>query len=174
MKFAYVLTKIFSWLTITGLSYFFSDVNHDLRAAGIIILAVITAHTILIYQEHYFKETYMSFSRNLPYSRGKLFIDFIGIYLLLLLPESIWLLTKFNSIIAITLILFGLSTALLFRSFLYWFGLNMRKYLRYVCILFILFQFIIMFGFLWFLVPLNLGVSYLLFYRNYYRYNPVM
>lgn len=174
LKLAYILTKILSGLTITGLLYFLFDVNQDLRVAGIIILAVITAHTILIYQEHRFKETFMSFFRNLPYHRGRLFIDFSGVFLLLLLPESIWLLTNFNATIAIPALLFGLSTALLFRSLLYWFGLNMRSYLRWIGVLFLLFQLLIMSGFLWVLVPINLAVSYALFYRNYYRYQPVM
>ncbi|PIQ20859.1 MAG: hypothetical protein COW65_12540 [Cytophagales bacterium CG18_big_fil_WC_8_21_14_2_50_42_9] len=174
LKLAYGLTKILSGIAIAGLLHFFSDVKQDIRVAGIIVLTVITAHTILIYQEHRFKEIYMGFSRNLPYRRRKLLADYIFLFILLLLPESIWLLVHYKVLPATGLFLFGLSTALLFCSLLYWLGLNMRKYLRWVGGLFLLFLLLIMFGCLWFLVFLNLGVAFLLFYRNYYAYNPAV
>jgi len=174
LKLAYGLTKVLSGIAIAGLFHFFSDVKQDIRVAGIMVLTVITAHTILIYQEHRFKEIYMGFSRNLPYRRRKLLVDYIFLFILLLLPESIWLLVHYKVLPATGLFLFGLSTALLFCSLLYWFGLNMQKYLRWVGGLFLLFLLLIMFGCLWLLVPLNLGVAFLLFYRNYYAYNPAV
>jgi hypothetical protein len=174
LKLSYVLTKLFSGVITIAILHFFADVQPDLRVAGMVMLAIIMGHAILIYQEHRFKETYMVFSRNLPYRREKLFLNFIGTYVLLLLPEGIWLFLKFNFPTGLALLLFGLSTALLFRSLLYWFGLNMRRYLKAVGGLFFLFQFIIVSGFLWLLIPLNLAVSFLLFYRYYYRYKPVL
>lgn len=172
MKVSYVLTKIISWLAITGILYFFSDVYFDSRVASIALLAVILAHAVLIFQEHRFNETYMSFSRNLPLSRGRLYIGFVGIYLILLLPESIWISTKFSPEIAISLLLFGFSIALLFRNLLYWLGLNMQKYLKWVCGLFFLFQFLIMYDFQWSIILLNFLLSFSIFYKYYYQYRP--
>lgn len=170
LKIQYFVTKALSWLIITGVFYLFADVKSDLRVAGIAILAVITAHAVLIFEERRFEETRLSFSRNLPYSRWQLFLNFAGVYLFLLLPECVWLFGRFNPLMALELLLAGLSTALLFHSMLYWFGLNMDKYLQWILGLFIVLFWIIMFHLLWLLIPLNFGVGYLFFYGNYYNY----
>jgi hypothetical protein len=169
-KVPYFITKGLSWLIISGVFYLFADVKTDLRVAGIAILAVITAHVVLIFEERRFEETLLSFSRNLPYSRLQLFLNFAGVYFFLLLPESVWLFSRFHPLMALELLLAGLSIAMLFHSLLYWFGLNMDKYLQWVLGLFMVLFWIIMFHLLWLLIPLNLIVAYLFFYNNYYRY----
>ncbi|MEN0053490.1 MAG: hypothetical protein AAGC65_07460 [Mucilaginibacter sp.] len=169
-KVPYFITKGLSWLIITGVFYLFADVKTDLRVAGIAILAVITAHIVLIFEERRFEETFLSFSRNLPYSRFRLFLNFVGVYFLLLLPESIWLFSRFNPLMALQLLLAGLSIAMLFHSLLYWFGLNMDRYLQWILGLFIVLFWIIMFHLLWLLIPLNFMIAFLFFYYNYYRY----
>jgi hypothetical protein len=138
--------------------------------AGIAILAVITAHVVLIFEERRFEETLLGFSRNLPYNRLQLFLNFIGVCFLLLLPESIWLFSRFNPLMALQLLLAGLSIAMLFHSLLYWFGLNMDKYIQWILGLFIVLFWVIMFHLLWLLIPLNFTIAFLFFYYNYYRY----
>lgn len=170
LKLPYALTKVLSWLLITGIFYFFSDVPPDVRVAGLVVLAVTTAHAFLIYQAHCFQERYLRFARNLPYRRSSLFLGFSGVFLLLVLPEVMGLFIWFDLATAVGLLLFGGSTALLFHSFLYGFGSNMRPYLRGVSGLFFLFLLIILFDLLWWLIPLNLLVAFMLFYRSYYRY----
>ena len=71
---------------------------------------------------------------------------------------------------AIELLFVGLSTVMLFHCLLYWFGLNMDKYLQWILGLFIVLFWIIMFKLLWILIPLNLSLAYLLFYNNYYKF----
>jgi hypothetical protein len=173
-KVPYFITKGLSWLIISGVFYLFADVKTDTRVAGIAILAVITAHIVLIFEERRFEETKLSFARNLPYSRLRLFLNFAGVYFFLLLPESVWLFSRFNPLIALELLLAGLSIALLFHSLLYWFGLNMDKYLQWILGIFMVMFWVIMFRLLWVLIPLNLVVAYLLFYNNYYRYEGVV
>ena len=170
----YLITKALSWLIITGVFYVFADVKTDVRVAGIAILAVITAHIVLIFEERKFEENGLCFSRNLPYSRPQLFLNFIGVYFILLIPESIWLFSRFNLLMAIELLFVGLSTAMLFHCLLYWFGLNMDKYLQWILGLFIVLFWIIMFKLLWVLVPLNFGIAYWLFYSNYYKFEGVV
>ncbi|MDN5289330.1 MAG: hypothetical protein JWR38_5604 [Mucilaginibacter sp.] len=170
LKVPYFITKGLAWLIITGVFYLFADVKTDLRVAGIAMLAVITAHTILIFEERRFEETLLSFSRNLPFSRFNLFLNFIGVYFFLLLPESVWLFSRFQPLMALELLLAGLSIVLLFHSLLYWFGLNMDKYLQWIFGLFMVLFWVIMFHLLWLLIPLNLVIAYLLFYNNYYKY----
>lgn len=168
LKVQYFITKGLSWLIITGVFYLFADVKSDIRVAGIAILAVITAHVVLIFEARRFEETRLSFSRNLPYSRLGLFLNFGGVYFFLLLPECVWLFSRFNPFMAVELLLAGLSIAMLFHSLLYWFGLNMDKYIQWMLGLFIVLFWVIMFHLLWALIPLNLGVAYLFFYFNYY------
>lgn len=169
LKVQYFITKGLSWVIITALFYLFADVRTDMRVAGIAILSVITAHVVLIFEERRFEETRLSFSRNLPYSRLQLFVNFIGVYFFLLLPECVWLFTRFNPLMAMELLLFGLSTAMLLHSLLYWFGIDMDRYLQWILGLFMLLFWIIMFRLLWLLIPLNLAVAYLIFYANYYK-----
>ncbi|MFC0514957.1 hypothetical protein ACFFGT_12140 [Mucilaginibacter angelicae] len=173
-KVPYLITKALSWLIITGVFYVFADVKTDARVAGIAILAVITAHVVLIFEERKFEENGLSFSRNLPYSRQRLFLNFINVYFFLLIPESIWLFSRFNPLMAFELLLLALSTAMLFHCLLYWFGLNMDKYLQWILSLFVVLFWIIMFKLLWVLIPLNLSIAYWLFYGNYYKFEGVV
>ncbi len=169
LKVQYFITKGLSWFIITGVFYLFADVKTDIRVAGIAILAVITAHVVVIFEQRRFEETRLSFLRNLPYSRAQLFANFVGVYFLLLLPETVWLFSRFSPLMAIGLLLTGLSTAMLFHSLLYWFGLNMDKYIQYILALFMVLFWVIMFHLLWVLIPLNLMVAFLIFYFNYYE-----
>ncbi|MDN3548337.1 hypothetical protein [Mucilaginibacter aquaedulcis] len=173
-KVPYFITKGLSWLIITGVFYLFDDVKTDLRVAGIAMLAVVTAHIVLVFEERRFEETFLGFSRNLPYRRLQLFLNFTGVYFLLLLPESVWLFSRFSPLIALELLLTGLSIIMLFHCLLYWFGLNMDRYLQWIMGLFIVLFWVIMFHLLWILIPLNFTIAFLFFYYNYYRCEGVM
>jgi hypothetical protein len=169
LKLTYLITKILSYLIITGVFLLFEDVSHDVRVAGIAVLAIAMAHSIVIFEERRFEETWLSFSRNLPYSRLKLFTSFLGVYLILLLPEGIWLFTRFSPVMAVGLFALGVSVMLLFHSFLYWFGLNMDKYMQWVPGMFVLIFWLVMFKLLWILIPFISIIAYLIFYNNYYN-----
>ncbi|MEO3404741.1 hypothetical protein AAFN85_12620 [Mucilaginibacter sp. CAU 1740] len=172
-KVPYLITKALSWLIITGVFWVFADVKTDVRVAGIAILAVVTAHVVLVFEERKFEETKLSFSRNLPYSLMKLFMNFIGVYFVLLIPETVWLFSRFSPIMAFELFLLGLSIIMLFHCLLYWFGLNMDKYLQWALGLFIVLFWVIMFKLLWVLAPINLGIAYLIFQKNYRNHDPL-
>ncbi|QKJ30645.1 hypothetical protein HQ865_13070 [Mucilaginibacter mali] len=169
MKVRYVITKGISYLIVTGVFLLFADVSHDVRVAGIAMLAIATAHAVIIFEERKFEETYLIFSRGLPQTRLWLFAGFALVYLVLLLPEGIWLFSRFNPLLAAELMLFGLSVVLLFHSLLYWMGLNMDKYLQYIMGLFMGLFFVILYRQIGPLLVLNGVVAYLFFYNNYYR-----
>lgn len=168
MKVTYLITKALSWLIIIGVFTLFADVKTDTRVAGIAMLAIITAHAVLIYQQHVFEGQYLAFSRNLPYSHSTRFLNYAKSYLLLLLPEIIWLFSRFNPMIAFELLLLGLSIILFFHCLLYNIGHDMDKYLQWVMGTFIVLFWVIMYRLIWVIVPLNLGIAYLIFYRRYY------
>jgi len=172
LKLKYVITKGISYLIITGVFLMFADVSHDLRVAGIALLAIAVAHSVLIFDERQFEETFLIFSRTLPYSRLQLFFSFLGVYFALLLPEAIWLFVRFLPLMAVGLLVFALSLILLFHSLLYRFGLNMERYMTWILGLFIVLFWVVMFRLIWGLLCVNLLAAYLVFYTQYYKNLP--
>ncbi len=170
----YVITKVLSYLIIIGTLFSFADVRYDPRVAGLIVLGVVTAHAILIYQQHKFEDLFLSFSRNFPYSRRRLYAYYAITWLPLLLPESIWLFTNYTLIMAIQLLMLALSEVTLFHGILYKIGPVMNKYIPWLPGVFMLLFWMTMFGLMWVLTPLNLVVSFILFYNNYYKYQVIL
>jgi hypothetical protein len=171
LKLTWLITKGLSYLIINAVFLLFADVSHDVRVAGIAVLAVAVSHSIIVFNERQFEETYLSFTRNLPYTRFKLFLGFALVYTALLLPEAIWLFTRFNPIMACALLAFGLSVIVLFHSLLYRLGLNMEKYMQWVPALFVVLFWAILFKLLWLVALFNFCLAFWLFYRNYYKVN---
>jgi len=168
MKVRYVITKGISYLIVNAVFWLFADVSHDVRVAGIAMLAIAVAHAVVIFEERRFEETYLIFARGLPHTRLRLFAGFALVYLVLLLPEAIWLFSRFNPLLAVELLLFGLSVVLLLHSLLYWMGLNMDRYLQWVLGLFMILFWVILFRQIGALIVLCGGAAYLFFYYNYY------
>jgi hypothetical protein len=167
LKLAYLITKILSWIFIVGIVSLFSDLENDIIIPAIIMLILITTHSILIYNEYRFTETSLYFSHNFPYSKNKLFLGFSANYLILMLPELLWLTSKYNAIKVVCIICMGLSLLLLFRSLLYWLGLDIKKFLFYVFLLFNVFFLVILYKGIWFLPPVNFLIAYFIFTNNY-------
>ncbi|MCO5950213.1 hypothetical protein [Mucilaginibacter flavidus] len=168
-KVTWLITKGLSYLLITGFFLLFADVAHDTRVAGIALLAVVVAHVKLIFEERCFEEKWLSFTRGLPYSRAQLFASFAGVYLILMLPEAIWLFSRFNPLIAVELLLAGISIAMLFHCLLYYIGLDMEKYMLWIFFLFVAIFWMILFKLIWVVAVVNLMVAFGVFWKCYYR-----
>jgi hypothetical protein len=174
LKMIYLLTKIFSLTVMTGILSLFSDQLNDGRIAAMIMLAAVTLHSFIIYKEHDFKETYLGFSRNLPFNRFKTFADFSLVYLFLLLPEMIWFFYQFPPLVTIEMLFFGLSIAYLFRSLVFLTSLKIYRYLLWIFCLFIFLFYMIISGQFWLLLILNMVVSFAVFYVRYYSVRTVI
>lgn len=168
-KLTYCIIKVISWLIITAVFALFADVKHDARVAGIAVLAIVIAHVGIVFEERVFEETFLRFGRNLPYTRWSLFGGFLLVYLIMLLPEIIWLYTRFDPLFATQLMVFALSSIILFHSLLYRIGLSMDIYMQWVLGLFMLIFWIIMFKAMLFATMLCSSVAFALFYVNYYK-----
>lgn len=168
-KVAYIIVKLISWLVITAVFALFADVQHDARVAGIAVLCIAIAHAVIIFEERTFEETYLTIARNLPYRRIAVFFGFIAVYLLLLLPEIVWLFMRFQPLFAIQLLLLALSIMMLFHAMLYYIGLDMEKYMTRILALFMIIFWVIMFRAIGGSIAVNLIAGFLLFYFNYYR-----
>jgi hypothetical protein len=174
LKIPYTITKVLSWLIVTGVFQLFNDVSTDARVAGIAVLAIAVAHAVLVFEGQRFEQTYLSFARNYPYSYAQRYGYLLLTYLLLLLPESVWLFSRFNLLLTIQLLLMALSMLMLLHTLIYYIGLNMDRYLQWVMGLFILLFWVLMFKLMPVLIIGNVVVSFLIFYRHYYRDMPVV
>lgn len=166
-KLAYVITKIASRIFMIGMVSLFSDQKHDVIIPITIILFIVTTHSILIYNEYRFTETYLYFSHNLPYSKYRLFVGFSANYLILMLPEILWFITNYKFIVVVGIVCFGLSLVLLFRSVMYLLGLDIKRFMFGIFLLFNVFFLAIIYQIIWYLVPINLLIAYVLFVRNH-------
>ncbi|MCR8556190.1 hypothetical protein KXD93_00970 [Mucilaginibacter sp. BJC16-A38] len=169
LKMALVLTKLLSYVAIISIMFSFADAVTNSRVASFAVLAIVMAHSILIYQQHRFALVYLSITRNFPYSLGKLYAQHVLTYLILLLPECIWLFINFKFFMAVGLLVMLLGITMLFHCVLYRIGLAMNKYLPWLLGIFFAISLVILFGLVWWLVPVCFGVSYCLFYVNYYK-----
>ncbi|MDP9078509.1 MAG: hypothetical protein M3O71_13845 [Bacteroidota bacterium] len=169
-KVTWLVSKGLSYLLITGFFLLFADVAHDIRVAGIALLSVVVAHVKLIYEERAFEEKWLSFTRNLPYSRLQLFTAFAGVYLIIMLPEAIWLFSRFNPVIAFELLITGISIAMLFHCLLYYIGLDMDKYLLWIFFLFVVIFWLILFKLILVLAAINFIVAFGVFWKSYYKH----
>lgn len=174
IKLGGLLTKIFSLFCLASGAYsMFSGNRHDIRVAGLLILTAVAGHLYLIYQEHRFEVMTLAFSRNFPYTRNRHFLYMVLRYVLLLLPEIIFLAVTAPSLITVLLLAYAISVMLLFRSLLYWLGMNMNVYLPVVFAIYIALFWLIMYGCLWQSAVVMLLLSYVLFYARYYKLPPI-
>jgi hypothetical protein len=169
LKLTYFITKLLSYLIIISIMFSLADVRYDIRVIGFAVLGVVMAHAVLVYQQHKFEQTYLGISRNFPYSVSHLYMQYIFTYMLLLLPEILWLFLTFSPLLAAGLLMLLIGQVLLFHSIIYKIGLAMNRYLPLVmCLFFGLFLFIL-FGWIWVLLPGSLLLSFALFNINYYK-----
>ncbi|MDB5090547.1 MAG: hypothetical protein JWR09_4541, partial [Mucilaginibacter sp.] len=169
LKMAFVFTKLLSYLVIISIMFSFSDSYTNSRIAAFAVLGIVMAHSILVYQQHRFALVYLTITRNFPYGLSKLYVQQMLTYLMLLLPECMWILISFKFFMAIALLAMLLGITMLFHCILYRIGLAMNRYLPWLLGMFFAISLVILFGLTWLLIPVCFGVSFMLFYYNYYR-----
>jgi hypothetical protein len=169
LKLSLLLTKVCSWLIIIGIYQGFSDDDSKSKIPGMIILSIVMVHSFLVYKDQYFKEIYLNFSRNMPYKRLSVLLNFGLVFLVIISPELFWLGTTFNLTAGAKSLVLGLTTTLLFRSLIYLTGLEIYKYLVWTFCLFVLQFYMLLFDQLWLLLIVNLSVALVIFYTRYYK-----
>jgi hypothetical protein len=167
LKLPFLITKVLSWLIITSIFWLFADVKHDARVAGMAVLAIGIAHAVLVFEHQKFGQVYLTWVRNFPLSFIKRYIFLVLTYSLLLLPEVVWLFSRFKLLSAANLFLIMLSMIMLLHALLSYISLNMDRYLQWVMGLFILLFWIMMFRLTLPLIVVNTLLSYWIFRQNY-------
>lgn len=164
-KLTFLITKVISTVLIIAMFVLFPDNENDIRVAGVSILGAIGAHTVLIYQSNEFERYYLSFLRNFPFTKLRIYFQFTVLYFLLILPEISLFFYLNHFLIALRISLLGLSCAILFRIILYRRNQKIGEYLKTIFALFIFSSLIVMFGGISRLTVLFLAVSVFLFTR---------
>ena len=167
-KLTLVITKLFSWMILTGGILLFGSLTADARMGGMIMLLLALGHLVVLYQWQQFENLYLSFLPNLPWSRCKRYGHALLAYLLLTLPETIWILTQPDLRTALGLLVLHVSVAMLLRSYLYVISLSMAKFVTAAFYGFIVLFLAIVSGWMWWLTPAVAVLSVALFYQAYY------
>lgn len=174
LKIMLTVTKGFSIVVMLASYQLSGSVDNKFHLMGLMVLGLAVSHALLIYQSCHFERLYLNFVLNFPFERGKVYLNWAVSYLVLTLPESIWLLSSFDLPVAITGLVFHIAIAMLFRSLLYIVALDMRRFIYWVFYLFVSFFMMIQSGMVWVVIPLVLLASVFLFYRNYYKQKPLI
>lgn len=145
-RLAFFATKAASAASIGVLLLAFSDARSDGRLLGLIGLCGAVGHSVLVFQAGAFEAEYLSFGRNLPYGRVRVYGQHALLYGLLLLPELVWLLTAGGLRTGVPAAGLLLGVTLLLRTLLYRTGQHMTPYLRLVVALFLVLLLANMFG----------------------------
>lgn len=169
-KLALAVTKLFSWMVLTAGIMLFGNLTADARMGGTVLLLMALAHLVVLYQWQQFENTYLSFLPNLPWLRWKRYGHALLAYLFLTLPETIWMLTQDGLFTAVGLVVLNLSAAMLLRVYLYVIPLSMSRFVTGAFYGFIVLFVLILFGGLWWTIPVMATASFILFYRGYYSY----
>jgi hypothetical protein len=167
-KLAWVITKILSYLVIQGAFVWFADSGADLRVPSLAVIGVSVAHAMLVFERQRFDRVFLVFSRNLPVARWRLFARSATLYLLLLAPETAWLVYRYSIFDAAGLILLCVSASLLFDSIVLVTGIDTEKYLKVVFLAFVSLFWIVMFHNLWWPAISCLAISFVIFYYRHY------
>jgi hypothetical protein len=170
-KIALVVTKLLSYACMVAGTHLFLEGENKLQAAAIITLVITVAHTILIYQSYQFECIQLSFYRNFPFSKAKIFSSWLISLSLLILPECIWLVFKMDLVSGILLISLSLGIGMLVRSMLYRTGLDIAKYIQWVFYLFCICFTAILFKAILILAIMVWGAAFLIFEKYYYAQN---
>jgi hypothetical protein len=157
--------------------YFFAKTDAQVfedRLLWLIYLTSLAAHSILIYRNHHFLETKMSFYRNLPVRPISTLLSLLGVYIIVLLPE-IWALKG----VAIEqhavrnyiwMILTGPSLLLLLHCLLYTEDMKMEGFLQLLFGVWVVSIFFSLSSDRWLLPLICLGMAIIIFFTSYYRY----
>ncbi|MCX6204838.1 MAG: hypothetical protein NTZ19_01120, partial [Bacteroidetes bacterium] len=173
-KLMFLLTKIFTLVYLYGFIQFYEPYRYDIRPVLLSFLLIITAHGTLIYQIRNFENEYLLFTRNLPIGILKRFFQSIGLYLVLMLPELLFVWKgfplHFSLIDYAQIILIVLSLPAFLHAILYTSIMNGDEYLKIVFALITTLFFLILYdlGILVFVFVLIL--AFVFFYFHFYEF----
>jgi hypothetical protein len=139
-----------------------------------VFMIIVVIHALLIYYYVELIEKMMSFSRNMPVPRMHRFLLFLITYLLVLIPELLFILINGYGMITFytTIAFYSIAVAqlLLYTSILYVKSMRMKPYLQIVFCVYLVSSMWMLSGNYDVIGLVNLILAVIFFYRNYYHY----
>jgi hypothetical protein len=177
LKWLWLLLKGFDLLLLWFFLVVFRGENYDSRIVAMGFWLGLLANCGLVFQIRCFENTFLNFSRNLPYSFPRRFAEWALAYAFVLLPEFLFIFQQmFEGLSLLDFIAFfllGEGILLYFHCLLYRLGENMDLYLRWTFGLFMGGYFLILFQMYWLIGLISLGQAYRIFRRYYYRFEQI-
>jgi hypothetical protein len=172
----FVVLLVLKLITFSCL-YFFAKTDAQVfedRMLWLVYLTALVGHSILIYRNHHFMETKMSFYRNLPVKPLSTLLSLLGVYIIILIPE-IWALKgvaieQHAPIDYVWMILTGPSLLLLLHCLLYTDDMKMEGFLQLLFGVWIVTIFFSLSSNRWLLPLICLGMAVIIYFTSYYRY----
>ena len=149
--------------------------DYDLRMPFLFYCFGLLGHGVIIHKLREQEETRMTFYRSLPVSLLARFTQYAWLYLLLLIPEIITILSLAPGYLhysdAYLFIICSYSLVLLLNSILFIRPFKIRDYLKIVLVIFfVIYFFVLAQAILWITIIFLLAALYL-FFSRYYKYN---
>jgi hypothetical protein len=169
-----LLTKLFTLIFLYGFIQFYEPYRYDIRPMLLSVLLIIAAHTTIIFQIRSFESELLLFSRNLPISLWKRFIQILGLYFVLLLPELLFVWKgyplHFNVFDYSQIVFMVISLPAFFHAILYTSIMNGDEYMKIVFAILAILFFLILYdlGILLFLLVVIL--AFVFFYFHYFEF----
>ncbi len=117
-----LITKFFTLLLLYGFINLYEPDAPDIRPILLIMMLIVVSHAAIILQVRFFEEERLVFTKNLPVPFTKKFIHLLLMYLLLLLPELLFMWKGFALHFQLSdlpqILLFSISLPAFFHSIL--------------------------------------------------------
>ena len=173
-KFMLLLTKLFTLVYLYGFMEFYEPYRQDIRPILLSILLVLASHMTLIFEMRIFENNYLLFSRNLPISILKRFAESLALFLVLLIPELLFIWKGYPLHFSVSdytqIVMMVIAIPTFMHAILYTYSMLMEDYMRLV------FAFV---AALFFLILYDLGIllfvfvlllAFVFFYFHFYEF----
>lgn len=168
------LTKLFTLIYLYGFIQFYEPYRYDIRPILLSVLLVIAAHATIIFQIRSFENDFLLFNRNLPIGILKRFVQVLGLYFVLLMPELLFIWKgyplHFHVIDYIQIVFMSVALPVFFHSILYTSIINGDEYMKIVFTILTILFFLILYdlGILLFVFVALLALVFFCF--HYYEF----
>jgi hypothetical protein len=169
-----LLTKLFTLLFLYGFIQIYEPYHPDLRPMLLCFLLIVVAHTTIITQIRAFENEWLLFSRNLPIGLPTRFLQIILLYLVLFLPELIYVWKAFPIHFSIidypVLVLMVIALPAFFHCIQYTGDMKQEEYMNIVFVVMAVLFFLILYSLTIWVLLLTLLMAYVFFHVHYFEF----
>lgn len=174
---AILLSKVFS-ITLIYLVKETLEMGDDFRILAITWLFAILSHTFLVQKIKVFQDQYLRWTRYLPLSRNKIYLIYLQLYAILMVPEMLLLTGSvgkgLNLLQLVLLPLLSSGFLISVHSYLYKSNRDPDRFVTYLFWLFISCFMLVLSKLVWLLVIVLVISSFTLSWKRYYKYEGVV